>query len=102
MKLENVPMFDITPPPPAARNPESGRSRFGPRSVRRVLCAAGAHVAGLILSGDAHLVWRDHQVYAGGSSWQCSASGQDLCELPAPPVQGVITPSCPKLGTWTP
>lgn len=93
-EIENVPMFDVTPPPPTPRNREAGTARFGPQSIRRVLCAAGAHVAGLILSGDSHLVWREHQVHAGGSAWQCSASGRCLCDCPAPPVTGVVTPGC--------
>ena len=90
-----MPRFDITPPPAAVRKPESGK-RFVAQSIRRVLCAAGAHTAGLILSGDDHLVWRDHQVHAGSSAWKCSASGKDLCDAPAPEVKGVLTPLCER------
>lgn len=102
-EIVNVPMFDIAPPPRLPRNREAGTSRFGAQSVRRVLCAAGAHVAGLMLSGDGHLVWRDHQVHAGGTTWQCTASGRCLCDRPAPPVTKVATPTCadhPDHGKW--
>jgi hypothetical protein len=87
--IETAPLFDITPPP----RPSFSSSRpFGARTVRRVLCAAGAHMAGLIVGTGEHLVWRPHLVHnVTGSTWPCSASGKCLCEVPAPP--------CP-LGCW--
>jgi hypothetical protein len=89
--IETLPLFDIATHP----KPTTTRRPFpGPRTIRRVLCAAGAHWAGLMLSGDDHLVWRPHMVHTGGSAWQCTVSGRCLCDRPAPDVPHVKTPTC--------
>jgi len=94
-QIKNVPMFDVPAPPPLPPKPKG--QPFGARNIRRVLCAAGAHMASVILSGDDHLIWRDHQIHTtSGSTWPCSASGKDLCDAPAPDVKGVLTPLCER------
>lgn len=52
---------------------------------------------GLVIQGG-HLVWKDHYVSTwGGSSRQCLAGGQRLCDSPARDVHlvtGLSTPVC--------
>ena len=56
-----------------------------------------AEKVGLVIQGG-HLAWKDHWVSTwGGSSRQCTAGGQRLCDLPARDVTnltGLSTPTC--------
>jgi hypothetical protein len=94
IQLQNVSMFDTPLPDPPAAKPAAFP---GPRTIRRVLCAGGAHQAGLIIDDGKHLVWRPHTVtMANGSTWSCPAVGYCLCQMPAPTVKDVYTPTCER------
>jgi hypothetical protein len=97
--IENVPMFDVAP---VAVRKQKARNWPGPQSLRRVLCAGGAHTAGLILSEGDHLTWRPHLVHTvGGSAWDCPVAGKCLCVEPSPVVAGKHNPTCHDHGTWS-